>query len=995
MFVDGILISNPESVTIENGLEGLVYLEVKQILTTPRDDPSIADPALEGMLTSNRFKYVWELKCDSEFNIADTSDVAIDTWKNTMDSESGTKLSCWFSKDCRIPENRLYRVEVHKVVNNSVWIKWSRYNASREFSVEYKKGNKYVVTTKMPYTEELKTGVIVELVNCDDSNVSNSGELFEITSVEYEPQLAVTLKSIEPLESDKDTSMPVNGKMIVWFEGLSADKVSSIPVKVGNGDTVIDGDINISISDWSKASPGDYWHITARVGHFVPNEKNDVKTKDSYPKKHYCPIAVVVGDNVVDVRKSFTPLAKRSDFRISQIEYSVSNLRRMNLYNDSFIPIQKNNDGVWIVPSHRIAKQSIPMNKVNTFKIYITTTKPIDINSVVTTRNNISYIKPSILLTSVIEEEHTSTEIIHQIKANVDDSEDSCTLVINASHIFDELNNRCDSNSNNHQKIFLMQLKINGNHILDESGNHLDCDSFSSLDGTRNKMTYPTGDGAPGGLFAMWFWIEFSDNGVSFDAINVYPESNKSNSISELEPGGKYSVVVTLDGNVSEDVQITIGHNSKNASFFNMNGIDGDITKTIPEGSNSCSIDLYIGSRTQFADEIFTITASSDQVDNQGETKLTIVAPESPILDKVTLDIPSASNGIVDTNKPYEMIISAFDQYGNPFTPDATADIELSSKNADTSIEKVLFGSSENSINSGTLKCTFDRNVNTTTCYFKVNQSTLVSGEFEITLSVDGVDKVTKKLLIIHHIPSDVEIELVGRPCIRVGESNRKFVLCLKNEDGSDFVPSEDIKCDIEVQESSDLKISGKKKLIPIFGESQSFIEKPLKISNDIFNEHGEKVNIKFTIADKTFEKQIQVCPKFNINGEIRMKLGSNKIEDEKGNVIELDGELVHRNGRTLVPVRSFVERILGGTVSYEEDTKKITCTVDDKPLEMFILKKIALIDGMTYTLDEPPSIINDIAYVQFRPLCEVFGAEIEYNSSTREIIFNRGRAIG
>lgn len=998
MFVDGILISNPESVAIENDLTGLVYLEVKQILVTPRDDPSIADPALERMLTSNRFKYVWKVKCDSGFGTNDTSNVAVDTWKNKMDSESGAKLSYWFSEKCRIPENRLYRVEVHKVEKDSIQLKWSRYNASREFSVVHRGNLKYEVTTKMPYTKELKTGVIVELINCDESNTRNSGELFEITSVEYEPQLAVTLKS---LDSDKDTSMPDKGKMVIWFEGLPANKYSSILVKVDNGDTVIDGDINIDSPDWSKASPGDYWHITARVGHFVPNEKNDAKTKDSHPKKHYCPIAVIDDGNVVDVRKSFTPLSKRSDFRISQIQYSVSNLQRTNLGNDSNIPIQKNNDGVWIMPSQRSAQQSFPMYQDISFKIFITTTKPVNMDSVVRTRDKISYVKPSILLTSVIEvieEEHTSTEIIHQIKANVDDSEDSCTLAINANQVFGELYKRCGSNLNNSQKIFLMQLKINGNHILDKSGNHLDCDSFSSLVGNRNEMIYPTGDGAPGGLFAMWFWVRIMDKQEplpSLDAVNVYSESNKSNSINRLEPGRNYSVVVTLNDNTPEDVQITIGHNSRNASFFEMNGTDDEIIETIHEGSNSCSVNLYIGSRTQFADEEFKITASSDQVDNQVEAELTIVAPEKPQLSAVTLDLPSASNGIVDTNKPYEMIISAFDQHDKPFTPDANANIELTSAHTDANVGNVLFGSSENSINSETLKCTFDRNVNTTTCYFKVNQSSLVSGEFEITLSVDGVDKVTKKLSIKHHIPHDVEIKLVGRPCIRVGESNRKFVLCLKNEDGSDFVPNENIECHIETQESSDLKISGKKKLNPIFGESQSFIEKPLKISNDIFDEHGEKVNIKFTIAGKTFEKQIQVCPKFNINGAISMKQGSKKIEDEKGNAIELDGELVVRSGRTLVPVRSFVEYILGGTVLYEEVTKKITCNVDNESLEMIIGKGIARIDGRIYTLDEPPGIINDIAYVQLRPLCDVFGAEIEYKPDTQEIIFNRGKKIG
>ena len=84
---------------------------------------------------------------------------------------------------------------------------------------------------------------------------------------------------------------------------------------------------------------------------------------------------------ITDVRRPFDPLTARSDFKITNIEYSVGDNANTKLLNDTNIPLTMSN-GVWSVPSvNRLEATSISTNN-DSFKIFISTSQPIQKESI-------------------------------------------------------------------------------------------------------------------------------------------------------------------------------------------------------------------------------------------------------------------------------------------------------------------------------------------------------------------------------------------------------------------------------------------------------------------------------------------------------------------------------------------------------------------------------------------------------------------------------------
>jgi hypothetical protein len=132
--------------TALSGLTGnlLVYLDVWEREITGLEDPSIVDPALNGVDTGTRLQTIWQVKTAQVAGGATASCVS-DFSK--MFPPSGGRLTATTipatqaPNPCELPaaggyqgvDNRLYRVEVHDATN--LLIKWSRDNASVATSV--------------------------------------------------------------------------------------------------------------------------------------------------------------------------------------------------------------------------------------------------------------------------------------------------------------------------------------------------------------------------------------------------------------------------------------------------------------------------------------------------------------------------------------------------------------------------------------------------------------------------------------------------------------------------------------------------------------------------------------------------------------------------------------------------------------------------------------------------------------------------------------------
>ena len=91
------------------------------------------------------------------------------------------------------------------------------------------------------------------------------------------------------------------------------------------------------------------------------------------------------------------------------------------------------------------------------------------------------------------------------------------------------------------------------------------------------------------------------------------------------------------------------------------------------------------------------------------------------------------------------------------------------------------------------------------------------------------------------------------------------------------------------------------------------------------------------------------------------------------------------KTNRTLVPVR-FVVEFLGGTVQWDAATKTVTIELNGKTVKLTINSKIAYVNGVAYTLDQPPIIKHNRTFIPLRFVVEALGFNVQWNGKTHSI---------
>ena len=89
--------------------------------------------------------------------------------------------------------------------------------------------------------------------------------------------------------------------------------------------------------------------------------------------------------------------------------------------------------------------------------------------------------------------------------------------------------------------------------------------------------------------------------------------------------------------------------------------------------------------------------------------------------------------------------------------------------------------------------------------------------------------------------------------------------------------------------------------------------------------------------------------------------------------------------GRTLVPIRAIIEE-LGGTIDWDGNAKKVTIKFKTKKIELWIDKTIAKVDGTIKELDVAPQIINGRTMLPVRFVTEELGCIVDWNDKTKTI---------
>ena len=90
-------------------------------------------------------------------------------------------------------------------------------------------------------------------------------------------------------------------------------------------------------------------------------------------------------------------------------------------------------------------------------------------------------------------------------------------------------------------------------------------------------------------------------------------------------------------------------------------------------------------------------------------------------------------------------------------------------------------------------------------------------------------------------------------------------------------------------------------------------------------------------------------------------------------------------NGRTMVPMRAIFEA-LGAEVAWDNSTKGITATKEDKTVNLYLNNKTAYIDGAASVLDAAPVTLNGRTMVPARFVAEAMGCTVGWNAATQTV---------
>ena len=103
------------------------------------------------------------------------------------------------------------------------------------------------------------------------------------------------------------------------------------------------------------------------------------------------------------------------------------------------------------------------------------------------------------------------------------------------------------------------------------------------------------------------------------------------------------------------------------------------------------------------------------------------------------------------------------------------------------------------------------------------------------------------------------------------------------------------------------------------------------------------------------------------------------------GNPVTFDVNPIVINNRTLVPLRKIFET-LGAEVQWDAATQTITATNGLNNIKIGIGNSVAEKNGQAIELDIPPQIINNRTLVPLRFVSESFGANVNWDDSTKTI---------
>ncbi|TBL80873.1 copper amine oxidase N-terminal domain-containing protein [Paenibacillus thalictri] len=100
----------------------------------------------------------------------------------------------------------------------------------------------------------------------------------------------------------------------------------------------------------------------------------------------------------------------------------------------------------------------------------------------------------------------------------------------------------------------------------------------------------------------------------------------------------------------------------------------------------------------------------------------------------------------------------------------------------------------------------------------------------------------------------------------------------------------------------------------------------------------------------------------------------------------------VIRGGSTLLPIAPVIQR-LGGTTTWNEDERKVTISLADTTIDLWIDLNIASVNGVKKKLEVAPTIINGRTMTPLRFVTENLGATVSWDQGSQMILLYYGGA--
>lgn len=132
--------------------------------------------------------------------------------------------------------------------------------------------------------------------------------------------------------------------------------------------------------------------------------------------------------------------------------------------------------------------------------------------------------------------------------------------------------------------------------------------------------------------------------------------------------------------------------------------------------------------------------------------------------------------------------------------------------------------------------------------------------------------------------------------------------------------------------------------------------------------------------------------------GQLTKELKTQRPEEQtkekgvkvRGMNLKFDVPPVIKEGRMLIPIRAVMNG-LGAQVEWNSETKEVTVTRGDKIIVLNLQDGTATVNGETITLDVAAQNIENRTFVPLRFIAQTLGEKVAYNEETGEVTIGDG----